>query len=656
MQVLAHNLVSQFTNRQLNVTTKNKKEDTERLSSGYRINRSSDDAAGLSISEKLRWQIRGLDKGKNNIQDGMSLIDTADGALEETHSILQRVRELTIQAYNDTNTESDREAIQSEIDSCLKEIDRIAEDTTFNTKQVLKGNQKQTIKITGDENVDVVTTTTVTKDLPTWLDGMVDKKLEVHPSYNLPQDMSGVMLKYDGVNDSSKEYYGPADANVPAGYQYKGGRTNTISDNPSAKIDFSNLTSITKASDLYTALYELIGCKLAYPCGTCSSQVNSITFGGSEETLQTGEFEKSATVDVTGELNLSTTSFLYNGKTYTGYFNAVQDMLETYGSNYDADTSNDVSGEDAAIKDLAESIARDLREKTADILGSKMSDHFDRVVKGNDDYSLVVYDYRDNDKLTSQTAADTSVITSARVQYKTSVNMLVPGQTVVAESPIRIMCGALNSSYINIGLENLSSIALGINDYKINRYVTHTTYSDSYQQKLQAWEDSATEQTTTVSYTTKVPDVVNPPIYGMKFENGEKKKFLITAGSITYKDEVRSYQVTQKVYGPKPTADPGDITQSSVYDPDSVELIDNAIAGVSKARSSMGAVKNRLEHAYNLNANTSENTQKAESGIRDADMVEEMMNFSKNNILEQAGQAILAQANQTQQGILQLLQ
>lgn len=656
MQVLAHNLVSQFTSRQLNVTTKNKKEDTERLSSGYRINRVSDDAAGLSISEKLRWQIRGLDKGKNNIQDGMSLIDTADGALEETHSILQRVRELTIQAYNDTNTQSDREAIQSEIDSCLKEINRIAEDTTFNTKQILKGNPKQTIKVTGDENIDVVTTTTVTKDLPTWLDGMVDKKLEVHPSYNLPQDTSGVMLKYDGVNDSSKEYYGPANADVPAGYQYKGGWTNTISDNPSAKIDFSNLTSITKSSDLYTALYELIGCKLAYPCGTCSSQVNSITFGGSEETLQTGEFEKSATVDVTGELNLSTTPFNYNGKTYTGYFNAVQDMLETYGANYDTDASNDISGEDAAIKDLAESIARDLRNKTADILGSKMSDHFDRVVKGNDDYSLVVYDYRDNDKLTSQTAADTSVITSARVQYKTSVNMLVPGQTVVAESPIRIMCGALKSSYINIGLEDLSSIALGINDYKINRYTTHTTYSDSYKQKLQAWEDSATEQTTTVSYTTKVPDVVNPPIYGTKFENGEKKKFLISAGSITYKDEVRSYKVTQKVYGTKPAANPGDIKQSSVYDPDSVEMIDKAISSVSKARSSMGAVKNRLEHAYNLNANTSENTQRAESGIRDADMAEEMMNFSKNNILEQAGQAILAQANQTQQGILQLLQ
>ena len=320
MQVLAHNLVSQFTNSQLNITGKDKQKHTERLSSGYRINRSSDDAAGLSISEKLRWQIRGLDKGKNNIQDGMSLIDTADGALEETHSILQRIRELSIQAYNDTNTESDRDAIQSEIDSCLKEIDRIAEDTTFNTKQILKGNPKQLIQVTGDENVNVVTSITVTKDLPTWLDGKVDKKLEVHPSYTQNQDKTGTMLKYDGVNDASKEYYGPANADgIPADFNHMGEWTDSISDNPSAKVDFSGLTTMTKATDLYSALYELIGCKMAFPCGTCSSQVNSITFGGTagdETFIQEIEgFESSATVDVTGELNLSSTEFQYNGKT-----------------------------------------------------------------------------------------------------------------------------------------------------------------------------------------------------------------------------------------------------------------------------------------------------------------------------------------------------
>ncbi len=656
MQVLAHNLASQFTNRQLNINSKNKSKSAEKLSSGYKINRSADDAAGLTISEKMRWQIRGLDKGKHNIMDGISLVDTADGALQETHSVLQRVRELTIQAYNDTNTQADRDAIQREIDSCLAEVDRIAEDTTFNTKQILKGNQKELIEVTGDEEVEVVTTMMVTKDLPSWLDGKVDKKLEVHSSYTQQQDTTGVMLKYDGVNDSSKEYYGPADASgVPADFKHMGEWTDSISDNPSAKIDFSGLTTMTKAADLKTALYELIGCKMAFPCGTCSSQVNSITYGGNETTLKTEGFESSATVDVTGELNLSNTSFSYNGKTYTGYFEAVQDLLDVYGSNYDADAANDVAGEDTAVTALAQSIAKDIRDKTAQILGDKMDDHFDRVVNGDDDYSLIVYDYRDSNALTSMNAADTEVITSARVRYKVSVNTLVPGQAVLAETPTKIMCGALRTSYININLEDLSAAALGISRYKINRYNTKETYSDSYLAKMTAWENSATEQTVTKSYTTKVPDKMIPAITGTKYENGEAKTFVITPGSMTYKDEVRTYKVTQKVYGPKPTASPGDIVTSSVYDPDSVQVIDNAIAKVSEARSSMGAIRNRLEHAYNNNANTEENVQDTESRIRDADMAEEMVAYSKNNILEQAGQALLAQANQNMQGILQLL-
>lgn len=137
MQTLMHNLSAQFANRQLNITTEESSKASEKLSSGYRINRSADDAAGLQISEKLRWQIRGLDTGAHNINDGISLIQTADGALSEVHSVLQRVRELSIQAYNDTNTQSDRNAIQAEIDESLKEIDRIANDTTFNTKQIL---------------------------------------------------------------------------------------------------------------------------------------------------------------------------------------------------------------------------------------------------------------------------------------------------------------------------------------------------------------------------------------------------------------------------------------------------------------------------------------------------------------------------------------
>ncbi len=173
----------------------------------------------------MRWQIRGFDKGKQNIQDGMSLIDTADGALQETHSVLQRVRELTIQAYNDTYTREDRDAIQTEIDNCLKEVDRIANDTMFNTKQILKGNPESVIQVTGAEVIDVKTMGTATVDLPSWMVGKVDTKMEVHQSYKQAQDTSSVMMKYDGINDSSKEYYGPANAAGIYGYTYMGGWT-----------------------------------------------------------------------------------------------------------------------------------------------------------------------------------------------------------------------------------------------------------------------------------------------------------------------------------------------------------------------------------------------------------------------------------------------
>ena len=135
-----HNMNAANTNRQLGITAGNLAKSTEKLSSGYRINRAGDDAAGLSISEKMRGQIRGLDQASTNAQDGISLIQTAEGALNETHSILQRMRELTVQASNDTNVSADRTAIKAELDQLSAEITRIAEETEFNTMTLLDGN------------------------------------------------------------------------------------------------------------------------------------------------------------------------------------------------------------------------------------------------------------------------------------------------------------------------------------------------------------------------------------------------------------------------------------------------------------------------------------------------------------------------------------
>ena len=137
--MVQHNMTSLNANRQLGITTNAQAKSTEKLSSGYKINRAADDAAGLKISEKMRGQIRGLDRASLNAQDGVSLVQTAEGALNETSSILQRMRELTVQAANDTNVSADRTAIKDEITQLQSEITRIASQTEFNTMKLLDG-------------------------------------------------------------------------------------------------------------------------------------------------------------------------------------------------------------------------------------------------------------------------------------------------------------------------------------------------------------------------------------------------------------------------------------------------------------------------------------------------------------------------------------
>lgn len=137
--VVQHNLSAANTNRQLGITTNGLQKSTEKLSSGYKINRAADDAAGLSISEKMRNQIRGLNKASDNAQDGISLVQTAEGALNEVHSMLQRMSELAVQASNDTNQTVDRTALQSEVAQLQTEITRVANTTQFNKQNILNG-------------------------------------------------------------------------------------------------------------------------------------------------------------------------------------------------------------------------------------------------------------------------------------------------------------------------------------------------------------------------------------------------------------------------------------------------------------------------------------------------------------------------------------
>ena len=196
--VVQHNMTAANANRMLGITTSAQAKSTEKLSSGYRINRAADDAAGLSISEKMRSQIRGLNKASDNAQDGVSAIQVAEGALNETHSILQRMNELATQAANDTNTSTDRSAISEEMKALSSEIDRIRSTTQFNTQNLLDGSFKEKhlqIGALSGQSIDITVSNMSAKEL-----GVSVTKISVSSFSKAGATMSAVQKAIEKVS------------------------------------------------------------------------------------------------------------------------------------------------------------------------------------------------------------------------------------------------------------------------------------------------------------------------------------------------------------------------------------------------------------------------------------------------------------------------
>lgn len=194
--VVQHNLTAMNANRQLGVTTSAQSKSAEKLSSGYRINRAGDDAAGLKISEKMRSQVRGLNRASTNAQDGVSLIQTAEGALNEAHSILQRMNELAVQGANDTNENIDREAINEELDALTTELDRISSTTQFNKQNLLDGsfkNKKLQVGANADQNIEISIGSMNAKTL-----GLKDVSGTIEKTAQ--EGVNPVAIKYQGMN------------------------------------------------------------------------------------------------------------------------------------------------------------------------------------------------------------------------------------------------------------------------------------------------------------------------------------------------------------------------------------------------------------------------------------------------------------------------
>ncbi len=465
--VVQHNMQAMNANRMLNITTGAQSKSTEKLSSGYRINRAADDAAGLTISEKMRKQIRGLDQASTNAQDGVSSVQTAEGALTEVHSMLQRMNELAVQAANGTNSkESDRQAIQDEIDQLTTEIDRVAETTKFNEIYLLKGDNAST------KNV-----------------------------YMKGHDAG---LK-GALTDSAKSATFVMDT-LKAGDKYKiAGKEYTIG---------SSKTEITTAINAF------------------ATADNEITIDGISYTYKDA-----------------------NGGKAAGWYK-------------DGDQTN---GTAIVVADTVKG-------------GSKAS------VNGKDYTAMTDQDANDIDD------DDSSVITAAEAKKKIKAELLAANSIGTVNGDATVSDGA---------------DAAGKTTYTITK--GYATVADTLSFNLHVGADADMTNKITVDI-----DVMNSANLGIKGLNVTDA----TGTAATY----------------------------------AVDAISDAIAKVSSQRSALGAVQNRLEHTIDNLDNIVENTTTAESRIRDTDMAEEMVEYSKNNILAQAGQSMLAQANQSTQGVLSLLQ
>ena len=485
--VVQHNMQAANANRMLGITSGAQAKSTEKLSSGYKINRAADDAAGLTISEKMRKQIRGLDKASSNAQDGVSSVQTAEGALTEVHSMLQRMNELAVQAANGTNSkDTDRKAIQDEIDQLNTEIDRVAETTKFNEIYLLKGD-----------------------------DGEKTINLKAHDA----------------------------------------GLKGTLTDNGDGTATFTMKT--LNAGD------------------TVSIGGKNYTIGGEEADVK----QMFTDAKITGKAGDKVT---INGKEFTYYDKAADGQTALTTAGFYAEQPS-VADKDSATPAYASTDAiAALKSATISVGTKSITTIDDTKADGIDDNN-------------------TSVITKQKA-YE------LAGKELLAANQIGDTVG--NAEVKN---GNKSDLAYNAGDGTFNIKVGQAKVANTLSFSLHVGADADMTNKITVDI-----DTMNSANLGIKGLNVTDKN----GTAATY----------------------------------AIDAISDAISKVSSQRSALGAVQNRLEHTIDNLDNISENTSSAESRIRDTDMAKEMVNYSKNNILAQAGQSMLAQANQSNQGVLSLLQ
>lgn len=547
--VVQHNLNAINANNKMNINVSGTKKATEKLSSGYQINRAGDNAAGLAISEKMRSQIRGLSQATKNANDGISLIQTAEGGLNETHSILQRMRELAVQSANGTyQDDTDREAIQLEVDALKSEIDRIASSTEYNGMKLLDGSLGGSQGTTeyGAKYGSVSTDDTDLKGA------------------TVTSNIAGVKITtaYTASGKGGENAIWSADGKTLT--------MNLVSGATYTQKDIDNLiANATQSKDAGQAQAPAeVSVKLAN--GVMTASKAGATTATTAGLRATGS-------DATNILKLIGDGI--NGA--HGSSDKITFTANTYGTAYDTGMAANIT-------------------ISTDVAAGKENVEVTKAAKP------------------ANAGAGAATATAADIKLHLSTG----------------------KSYTEKDIENILKEA-GY-DYSVKLEDTKNTDGDA-DGKIYFNVNGKAEVTIKDGAGVGKASVPN---------NGKGLTFQIGANGV--EDQRVTLNVNDMSSSAIGVANADVSTQDSANA--AIDMVDAAVKTVSMQRAGLGALQNRLEYTVNNLTTTNENLTAAESQIRDTDMATEMINYTKNNILQQASQAMLAQANQQPQAILQLLQ
>lgn len=623
MQITTHNILAMNAQRQYQISSQKAQKTTEKLASGYRINRAADDAAGLSISEKMRRQIRGLNRGVNNTQEGISLCQVADGALSEVCDMLQRMNELAVQAANGTCSAFDRNCIQNEVDQILTEIDRIGETTKFNEIPLFHGREQVTMTAiqlhgltAGDVPFSDYSLTDISLGMQPFSDQSSANHMALQAIVNNP-DSAAYGQSYNLIygngstsNPSIRIHYGVPEldaAGNPTDHLKQVSDAGVISLNSLASTNYQyDAASKTWSRDFN---YEL------NDPATNGKKVN-ITITQKIQAVDTSANEKNYVIsyDVTNNLNLMAVDVEFLFHADTAYNN--DDRCEGYYTNGQAITNNCIYTTDSSK--LTENA-------NSEFITTGIPDSFSIIDK------------------------DQALAFSEKISFDggTKPDSLSIGHYALID----------NWSYYDNLEHNLGDSTnredLGFGLY-YHRFLYGAAYSGSgavpagsdkthisFQYGIVATETDRNLHSipTAKDQTYIVLPAVTKTDFWIQSGNETGDGLVISTGEMN----CRSLGID-------------DLNLCIQGGPENaIRRIGDALASVTKNRSSIGAYQNRLEHIVANESNTAENTTAAESRIRDTDMAEEMVSYSTNNILMQAGQAMIAQANQVNEGVMRLL-